>query len=1054
MILSNPFSQQEFIDFIQDFLPDFRLDLRKVESRNSGFSEVLRLGESSDLATSVLIVRSKKSLNSRISLTNNSFKVLKLHNIYRALIVYINDDDSIWRLSLLTALPTFDSTGKVVISYSNPRRHSYVLGSDVGIATARKYLSNMGSIADFQDLQYRFSVEAVNKDFYREIAQHFYQLVGTYSESGSVIQEPLLKLSTSEATLSDLQKYSVRLLGRLLFIWFLKQKKSESGVSLLPSNLVEPSDSKNYLHGYLEPLFFEVLNKNISKRDPRFSSDEYKLVPYLNGGLFHPSEGNSGDHYSTQFMQSSVEVPDEWFEELFTTLNTYNFTIDENLENEIDLSIDPEMLGRIFENLLAEINPETGQVARKSTGSYYTPRSIVNYMVDASLLDFLVAKTNISEEKLIALMSTSKLDDLVHPLSDDERNLVISAIANLKCLDPACGSGAFPMGLLQKLLWIVSQADPTGELYLDSQDFDGTEHWLTESKLEFLRKRKLIRDSIFGVDVQSIAVEIAKLRCFLTLIVDQEINDLLPNRGVIPLPNLDFKFICADSLTTLDNDSQIMFGEDPDLESKLADIRKRYFTTASEDRKAKLAKEYEKHIGTSETLFSESKRQAQVKSFKPFSQNTQASYFDQQSMLGVNSFDIVIGNPPYISHDRVTIPKDELKKYEVFEGFADVYCYFIEMAIRASNIAKGRVCFIVSNSFIKSQYGEPLRRYLTSNGLLDQLINVEESQLFDSVIVNTAIVLTNHNDKEFVQVLNTPLEDNSIGFQQFVENNLTNIQIDRFGDKPWVLSAGPAAEIYSIVNNSGPTLEKHGATIRLGIATGFNEAYVISSAMKDKLIALDMKNSELIKPVIGGEDIDRFFYKSSKFLILAKNGIDVEKDFPTLVPYFEGFGEKFRKRGAQGKIWLNLRACAFFDTFKEEKVVWIELANNGRFAYSNEEIYLLNSAIFLTPPETLTAKSLVAILNSKLINFYMTQISQTSGMGTKRWIKATVKDFPIPTKQESNKESFERLDSLCEARLNLGPTAESEEALRLESEIDAVVDELYGIPARLTEQYK
>ena len=1054
MILSNPFSQKEFTDFIKGFLPEFKLDLRKVEVGSSGFSEVLRLGESNPLMTSVLIVRSTKNVNNRISLTNYSFKILRVYNIYRALIVYVNDDDSIWRLSLLTALPTFDSAGKVVISYSNPRRHSYVLGSEVGIATARKYLSSMGPITGFEDLQYRFSVEAVNKDFYREIAQHFYKLVGSYSETGEVIHKPLLKLSTSEASLADLQKYSVRLLGRLLFIWFLKQKKSVDGISLLPFNLVQPAKLKNYLHAYLEPLFFEVLNKNITKREEKFAAGDYRLVPYLNGGLFHPSDGASGDYYSTKYMKSSVEIPDSWFEELFVTLNTYNFTIDENLENEIDLSIDPEMLGRIFENLLAEINPETGQVARKSTGSYYTPRSIVNYMVDASLFDFLSAKTQIADTKLKAIMSTSKLDDLEHPLSDNECSLVISAISKLKCLDPACGSGAFPMGLLQKLLWVVSQADPTGELFLDSQDFDGTEHWLTESKLEYLRKRKLIRDAIFGVDIQSIAVEIAKLRCFLTLIVDQEINDLLPNRGVIPLPNLDFKFICADSVTTLDNDARIMFGEDPDLESKLSEIRKRYFTTTSEDRKLKLANEYEKYISTPDSLFSESKRQTQIKTFKPFSQNTQAEYFDQQTMLGISSFDIVIGNPPYVSHDKVTIPKDELRKYEVFEGFADLYCYFIEMAVRASNDAKGRVCFIVSNSFIKSQYGEPLRKYLSTNRLLDKLINVEESQLFQSVIVNTAILLTSHSKKDFSQILNTTFSDDSISFQQFVDDNLIDIKFDRFGEKPWVLSAGPAADIYEIVNKSGPTLEKHGAVLRLGIATGFNEAYVISSEYRNQLIALDKKNADLIKPVLGGEDIDRYFYRSSKFLILAKNGIDIEKDYPTLVPHFRSFGEKFRERGAQGKTWLNLRACAFFESFKEEKVVWIELANNGRFAYSNEEVYLLNSAIFLTPPAAISAKALVAILNSKLINFYMTQISQTSGMGTKRWIKATVKDFPIPERQTSNSGIFDKLDSLCEARLALGPVVNSEAGFKIEELIDVTVDELYGIPGELAEQYK
>jgi hypothetical protein len=137
------------------------------------------------------------------------------------------------------------------------------------------------------------------------------------------------------------------------------------------------------------------------------------------------------------------------------------------------------------------------------------------------------------------------------------------------------------MGMLQKLLWVISQVDPEGDEYLESQDMEGTEHWLSTGRLDYLRKRKIIRDVIFGTDIQSVAVEIAKLRCFLTLIVDQEIDDSSPNRGVVPLPNLDFKFICADSLTPLDSNKQMSLGDDPDLEKKLASIRRRYFTTTS-----------------------------------------------------------------------------------------------------------------------------------------------------------------------------------------------------------------------------------------------------------------------------------------------------------------------------------------------------------------------------------------------------------------------------------------------------------------------------------------
>jgi hypothetical protein len=318
----------------------------------------------------------------------------------------------------------------------------------------------------------------------------------------------------------------VRLLGRIIFLWFLKQKISNTGRPLLPPDLLTKKDShyKNILHEKIEPLFFEVLNKQISNRDQMFQGGSYGQVPYLNGGLFHASDGEAGDFYNEKYKRSEIEIPDNWFVALFKTLDTYNFTIDENLENDVDLSIDPEMLGRVFENLLAEINPETGQVARKSTGSYYTPRAIVNFMVDETLTAYFLAKTGISNEKIRAVLTTTKHDDLEHPLDSMDRTRLVNAISELRVLDPACGSGAFPIGMLQKLLWVITQVDPEGDEYLESQDMEGTEHWLSSGRLDYLRKRKIIRDVIFGTDIQSVAVEIAKLRCFLTLIVDQEID--------------------------------------------------------------------------------------------------------------------------------------------------------------------------------------------------------------------------------------------------------------------------------------------------------------------------------------------------------------------------------------------------------------------------------------------------------------------------------------------------------------------------------------------------
>jgi len=750
MILSNPFSQKEFTDFIKDFLPDFVLNSRKVEVGSSGFMEVLRLGESSSLMTSVLIVRSSKNINSRISLTNNSFKILKTHQIYRALIVYVNEDETIWRLSLLTALPTFDPTGKIIMSYSNPRRHSYVLGSDVGIATARKYLSNLGPVTDFDNLQFRFSVEAVNKDFYKEIAGHFYELIGKYGDNGKVIKNPALHLPGKKTRIEDLQNYSVRLLGRIIFVWFLNQKTSALGKSLLPIDLLTGTTAKqkNILHDQIEPLFFEVLNKQLNERESKFQKGQYAEVPYLNGGLFHATEGEAGDFYNSKTRKSQIEIPDSWFESLFQTLITYNFTIDENLENDVDLSIDPEMLGRVFENLLAEINPETGKMARKSSGSYYTPRKIVNFMVDNSIKQYLSAKTNILEQKIKALLTTSKLDDVENPLSESEKSLVVEAMKEFKILDPACGSGAFPMGLLQKIMWVLQEVDPTGENFLEGDDYAGTEHRMTSKGLDYLRKRRIIRDSIFGVDIQSFAVEIAKLRCFLTLIVDQEIDDSSPNRGIVPLPNLDFKFVVANTLVPLEKIKQMTFGDDPELEGKLLKIRNRYFTASTEEKKSKLRVEYEKLVSTQPSLFEESKRNTQLKTYRPLESNTCATFFDSVTMFGIHGFDVVIGNPPYVSADNMGNElKDTYKQsYISAKGKYDLYYLFYEVGKNLLS-PSGVLSFITPNKFCAADSADELRTVLSKNTELE-IFSLSKLKVFESAANYPLVVFVSKTQKD------------------------------------------------------------------------------------------------------------------------------------------------------------------------------------------------------------------------------------------------------------------------------------------------------------------
>lgn len=226
---------------------------------------------------------------------------------------------------------------------------------------------------------------------------------------------------------------------------------------LLSSNSV--TQSTNFYHDVLEPLFFETLNTPIKQRKKEYQIPPWSQIPFLNGGLFIPEYH---DYYQVDQLGISkyintLKVPDDWLKELFEVFEIYNFTIDENTPVDVELSIEPEMLGRIFENLLAEINPETGDTARKSTGSYYTPRSIVEYMVNESLKQYLLNKTNLKESEISSLLAYEEEEV---DLNESEKDAVLDALDVIKIIDPACGSGAFPMGILQKMLLILQKIDP------------------------------------------------------------------------------------------------------------------------------------------------------------------------------------------------------------------------------------------------------------------------------------------------------------------------------------------------------------------------------------------------------------------------------------------------------------------------------------------------------------------------------------------------------------------------------------------------------------------
>ena len=989
MNLQKEFNINEFRNFIQGFLPSFEEDKRSVQSDDKNFEEVFQLGYDRNLELTVLVIKSKKTIKNRIEVSNSSFRILKKYQIYKALVAYVNEDEPLWRFSLLTALPTRDSDGKVKFEFSNPKRHSFVLGINVGTATPQRYLINKGSVGDFEDLQNRFSVEAVNREFYKEIAKHFYDLVGVYDEEENVKVIPQLILPNTKAELENLQNYGVRILGRILFIWFLKQKKSEDGNSLLPNEAIQLESSENFLSKKLEPLFFEVLNKSLHDRETKYQEDYYQKIPFLNGGLFHPSKGSSGDYYDSSYEKTGVKIPNSWFTNLFTTLDTYNFTIDENLENDIDLSIDPEMLGRIFENLLAEINPETGTAARKTTGSYYTPRRIVNYMVDEGLHEYLIEKTGIASNKIKALISLDRLDDLEHPLSTSEQSEALKAITKLKFLDPACGSGAFPMGLLQKLLWMISQLDPTGENFLDSEDYQGSEVWLTDSHLDYLRKRKLIRDVIYGLDIQPVAVEITKLRCFLTLIVDQEINDKLQNRGIVPLPNLDFKFICADSLTSLDNVVQDSLGDGSDIEKKLENIRRRYFAENNDTKKEKLKSEY---IGlVSRNSLFDSERLSQLKSFNPFIENNQSKFFDSQIMFGFNEFDLIIGNPPYVSVKLISkTDKERFSKiFETGKGRFNLFTLFLE---RGHKLLKkdGNLVFIIPDVLFSNTEYRHIRKYIVDNGSIIQAALFTE-RVFDAA-VNTAIFQISKTSKNNEVPVYEDLDQLKGSFQQ---SDLKKYDNTIF---PFMVSQEEASLINKIESKGEFLIEKH-FVVQQGI--------IYSGQSKDKVFSNTQISNEF-KPSLDGRDILPFQinWHSKKENLYIK------------------YTKKLH-RPRDERLFLA-----------SSKIVMPRKATKLVASVDTEKFYTLNTAYVIVPSsDDIDIYFLSGILNSKLMSYYYSKIY----FGWQVTIPA-LKRLPIST---SNQQLVNKISEISKKAHKKDNTKKDIEIMN--RDIDLLVFDLYSL---------
>ena len=685
-------------------------------------------------------------------------------------------NESVLRFSYVSETWGFNRNGVYEKLSTHTKRYTYLLGEGRGCRTAIEQFGALkNSKLALSDVTAAFSVEALTKQFYKDLYEWYQWAVdpasGVYFPNNT---------STEADDREDIETKIIRLITRIMFVWFIKQKELVPNkifdVDFLETILkdFDPNSAVvgNYYNAILQNLFFGTLNRAIEdeqgnkrkfatnvKKDIKtlyryaemftIREDEviklFSEVPFLNGGLFecldktktidgveqaynYDGFSRNDKKFADGRYRNRAVVPNILFFEpekgLISILSRYNFTIEENSPEEQQVALDPELLGKVFENLLGAYNPETKETARNQSGSFYTPREIVNYMVDESLISYLGNTTFVR-----SLFSPEFVYDKT---KEADYKTIADKLKAIKILDPACGSGAFPMGLLNRMIDILCHITPDENIY----------------KL----KLAIIENCIYGSDIQSIAAQITKLRFFISLICNCEKDATKPNFGIPTLPNLETKFVAANSLIAKKKQVSHNLFQNPEKEptkKELTEIRHEHFSAKTAYRKSTL-REKDKQLREKLAKLLEQDNDfapedaKQLAAWNPYDQNAVAEFFDPAWMFGVSDgFDIVIGNPPYIQlqNDGGKLAKLYADcNYKTYARTGDIYCLFYE---RGHQLLKpnGHLCYITSNKWMRAGYGEKTREFFAKNTNPLLLIDFAGVKIFESATVDTNILL-------------------------------------------------------------------------------------------------------------------------------------------------------------------------------------------------------------------------------------------------------------------------------------------------------------------------
>lgn len=989
--------------------------------KSGGQIGTIRLDDNRSLALFVIEVADNIDIaHNRKGLRNIAIRYIDQDIIHGILVFYYSRKQTDYRLTFVSKTTVLNEAGEFQTKETAPKRYTFLLGGNEPCTTAAIRLYELVKKENvlLSDVTDAFSVERLNKDFFKGYKDRY---------------KKFCDFLTGNA--KDNRDYVKKLLGRLVFLQFLQKKgwmgvpasskAWEGGDKAYMQKLVEHyKDNDRLLSDVLELLFFNTLNE--ARPDDIANSrlgDNIK-IPYLNGGLFDKDALDN----------RNIDFPYSYFYELMEFFSEYNFTIDENDPDDAEVGIDPEMLGHIFENLLED---------NKDKGAFYTPKEIVQYMCRETIVQYL--KSHVAEQLYSSVETLIKQGVVDVKLQNKTNaNEVYNLLKTVKVCDPAIGSGAFPMGVLNVLYHARMQLYG----FLKSpEDF-------SHAKV----KRDIIQNNIFGVDIEQGAVDIARLRFWLALVVDETIPQ--------PLPNLDYKIMCGNSLTyrypmdiqiddvLVEYNQNVSENQQLSLELYKSMVYK-YTNTSDHTRKAEFKAIIEKVKQTfkykltdrelltikrlkkqladydSPMLFELSKaekqkvkvlkkqlntilkKQTDIENSKIY-ENAFEWRFEFPALLDdigtFTGFDVIIGKPPY-GAKLTTFEKQMFKdKYaDVHMRTPETFCYFTSLAFNLCKQERAVVSYIVPNNILFQNENEKTRRLLAEEHTLVRAINLGDNT-FENADAPTCIFVAN---TEKTVNYNIAYSD----YRQFNVKNIKwdekieDISIEKQKSVPAMVIGMSNSDINILdsIRSHGVTIDAIAEEMASGISTGGDKIFRIT---KDVAIEREFEITALRKILVGSEIEKYNLVDTNNLIIYSTKQADIPQ-YPNIYKYLQQFEEQLsKKRETQKGVlpWWCLHWPRYVNLFTEPKIIMRQTSDCIRCVYDEEGYFVLNSIlVFKKNTEFFTYKYIATVLNSCVTDYMYKKLTQEEGRAFAEVKPVNVRKLYIPKAENKEQELLETL---------------------------------------------